>query len=96
MSDNIKLEKLDARHSLNQFFTHRTKMTGSDSVPKWLEMREWLWDQYGRGLEYETVWIMQYHPGKEYRWAWRIDDKRYYLYLKEEILTHFSLKYLNT
>ena len=96
MSTRITLEKLDKRHNLHEFFTHRTWQTDKDQVPEWVKMRNWLWENYGPGLEYETVWITQYHPEFKIQWAWRVEDQVYYLYLKDEILTHFSLKFLNT
>jgi hypothetical protein len=92
----IKLEKLDNRHSLNTFFTHRIKMFGDDKTLQWVEMRNWMWEQYGPGLEYETVWLLKYNPKLQCKWAWRVNDSYYYIYLKDEMLTHFSLKYLNT
>lgn len=94
--NNIQLEKLDGRHGLSSIFSHRAKLIGTSEVPNWIEIRNWLWENYGPGLEYETVWTMHYHDGSEPKWAWRINDRRYYIYLKEEVLTHFSLKYLNT
>lgn len=100
--NNIKLETLDGRHSLNTFFTHRAKLMGQDNAPKFVEIRNWLWEQYGPGLERDTVWIMKYQnvqgkiPEFKTTWAWHIDDRKYYLYMKEEILTHFTLKWMNT
>ena len=95
MSD-ITLQKLDGRHALSTMFTHRVKIVGTDNVPKWIEIRNWLWENYGPGLERETIWVTQYHDQVVPKWSWHIDDRKYFLYLKEETLTHFSLKYLNT
>ena len=100
--NHIKLEKLDGRHSLNTFYTHRAKLVGMEDVPKFIEIRNWLWEHYGPGLERETIWVVQYQsmkanlPDFNPLWAWHVDDRKYYLYMKEEVLTHFTLKWLNT
>jgi hypothetical protein len=99
--NEIKLEKLDNRHTLVTFFTHRARLRGIDDAPKFIEIRNWLWEQYGPGIERELVWVMKYQntlgnitevPTK---WAWHVDDNKYYIYLKEETLTHFTLKWMN-
>lgn len=95
---NIKIEKLDGRHALNELFTHRVNIKSNEApdVIKFIEIRNWLWEQYGPGLEHETAWTMHYFEEVKARWAWRIDNQKFYIYLKEDVLTHFSLKYLNT
>ena len=93
---NIALQKLDGRHASSNFFSHRAKMAGMDCVPEWVEIRKWLWENYGPGLERDVVWIIKYHHQEPPKWGWHIDNGKYYLYLKEEVVTHFSLKYLNT
>jgi hypothetical protein len=102
MSEELfQLEKLDRRHALHTFFTHRIKIFGGEgaSIVKWVEMRNWLWENFGHGLESETVWITKESLGlTDYKvdWAWRIDDNRYYLYFTDSVLTMFTLKYMNT
>jgi hypothetical protein len=93
----ITLQKLDGRHSLSTFFSHRAKMIGMDGCAEFVEIRNWMWENYGPGLERETVWTLNYF--KEIPvpvWAWHVDDRKYYIYMKDEVLTHFTLKYMNT
>jgi hypothetical protein len=94
---NLKLEKLDNRHALHTVFSHRVKMMGMDTVPKFVEMRNWLWENYGPGLERELVWVMQFHEAvTDTKWAWHTEDRKYYIYLKGDVVTYFSLKWMNT
>lgn len=93
---NITLQKLDGRHSLSHFFTHRARLIGIDDIHKWIEMRNWLWENYGPGLERDTVWLVHYKKLECPQWAWHVDDRKYYLYLKDEVLTHFTLRWMNT
>jgi hypothetical protein len=95
--NDIKLEKLDGRHALVTVFTHRAKLAGMDNVTKFIEIRNWLWEHYGFGVEREIVWIVKYHDDAiKPKWAWHVEDRKYYLYMKEEVLTHFTLKWMNT
>jgi hypothetical protein len=97
MHSLVTLQKLDGRHTLSQFYPYRAKMIGNDGCMKFVEIRNWLWENYGPGLERETVWVVLYQEGtKEPKWSWWVDDRKYFIYMKDEILTHFSLKYLNT
>jgi len=95
---DITLQKLDGRHTSSTVFQHRAKMRGVDGCVQFVEIRNWLWENYGPGLERETVWALQYFHEKvpEPKWGWWVDDSKYYIYMKDEVLTHFSLKYLNT
>lgn len=97
MSNLITLQKLDGRHTLSDFFQHRARMIGTDGCVKFVEIRNWLWEHYGPGLERETVWVMKYFNNvPEPKWAWWVDDRKYYIYMKDDVVTYFSLRYLNT
>jgi hypothetical protein len=99
---NITLQKLDGRHALNSFFGHRAKMVGMDNAPNFVEIRNWLWENHGPGIERELVWMLKYHATKgtispfKAEWAWHVDDRKFYIYMKDEVLTHFTLRWMNT
>ena len=78
-------------------FDYRAKMRGNDGCAKFIEIRNWMWENYGPGLERETFWTTQYFQEvPTVRWVWWVNDGVYYIYLKDEALTHFTLKFLNT
>ena len=96
---SLQLEKLDGRHSLNSVFNYRVRFVGNDSISAFVNARIWLTESYGHGLERELVWIttpVYKYDVPQISWAWHNDDSGRYIYLKEELLSHFSLKYLNT
>jgi len=91
------LEKLDGRHALSDSFSHRVKWRGTDHAKDFINARNWLWENYGPGVERDLYWLQQF---PEYdidpKWVWYVDDRTYFLYLKDGLVTHFSLKYINT
>ena len=92
---SIALEKLDNRHMLHQYFTHRVQYIGDDDAIKFIDARNWLWENYGPGLERAIWYLTKYTDTGQPSWAWHCNDRHYYLYLKDALVTHFSLKYLN-
>jgi hypothetical protein len=98
----MKLETLDGRHALSSFFSHRARMMGTSEIVLFIQIRNWCWENYGPGIDRDTYWALQYHDitdqllGFEPQWAWHSEDSKRYIYLKEEVLTMFSLKWLNT
>lgn len=98
---SIQLETLTSRHLLNKLFSHRVKFLGQDDTVQYIKARLWLNEHYGPGIEREFAWIMDYPNDFEvpdFQWAWFNEDRlgRHYIYLKDSLITHFSLKYLNT
>ena len=68
-----------------------------------MNARVWLWENYGPGIERELAWTIRLPEfttedfiAQPIKWAWYVDDRTYYIYLKDEVVTHFSLKYINT
>jgi len=97
----MQLEKLDGRHALSTFFSHRVRL-GTSDIAVYIQIRNWCWENYGPGIDRDTFWAIQYHEvmdkldGFNPKWAWHKDDRKYYIYLKDELLTYFSLKWMNT
>ena len=61
--------------------------------------RLWLTEHNGPGIERELMWVTAPHYNIEYpavHWAWHNEDRSHFIYLKDSLVTHFSLKYLNT
>lgn len=92
-----RLEKLDGRHVLSSEFSHRVRWYGTDSVKEFVTARNWLWENYGPGVERDFYWLKRFpEHGISPEWVWHVDDRTYFLYLKDSVVTHFSLKYINT
>jgi len=90
----FRLSKLDGRYAGNREFSHRVSFVGEwrDRSEQFVKMREWCWEMFGAGVERNLVYCK---PNT--RWAWHIDESpttAYYIYLKEESLTHFQLKWM--
>lgn len=91
----IKARKIDRRNPLHGVFDYQIKI----SFPKFFEIRNWCWDQYGPGIEYEHY--VNYHAvtSETFPWAW--DSSRYHgasrsfgnIYLSNDQLTYFWLKW---
>jgi hypothetical protein len=91
---SLSLEKLDARHALFPHYSHRVKYSGDQK--QYVITRNWLWESYGPGLERELWYVTCYEEVAVPEWAWHTDGRTNFLYLKDALVTHFSLKYLNT
>jgi hypothetical protein len=91
----LTLQKLDGRHELNTIFTHRVKYTTTE-IESYIQAKLWLTEYYGLGLEREVMWAIKYAPEFKPEWAYYNDGRVLYIYLKDALVTHFSLKYLNT
>lgn len=84
--------QLDGRHKGFKTFNFRVEIFGSwdTRAQEFVEVREWCWDTFGPSTELS---LNHYNPKS---WAWNIDPKghnSYYIYLKDECLTHFTLKW---
>jgi len=88
----INIQKLDARHNGHWYFTHRVEISGNwdQRREQFVQMREWCWENFGPGVERDLV---DHKP--ETKWAWHVHDRPtgFYIYLKDELLTYFSLKW---
>jgi hypothetical protein len=101
----MKIDILDKRHAGHTIFTHRVRIEVKDSSvhgareAEFLKIREWCWEQFGPGCERDFAHLMPHGVLNEYRWAWYIDPNssyKLYIYLKEETMTLFALKWGNT
>ena len=94
------LEKLDGRHSLCSMFSHRVRFSGIEEIGEYIRARAWLTEHYGLGIERDLIWASFPHYKldiEQPEWSWHNDDRtRSFIYLKDALVTHFSLKYLNT
>ena len=92
----LQLERLDGRHNASRVYTHRVWIRGSGAERKkmYIQLREWCWETFGPGCERDLIW---YNDSSSYRWAFHFDQKSEapYIYLKEEVLTAFMLKWVN-
>jgi hypothetical protein len=92
----LQLERLDGRHNASRVYTHRVWIYGSDfdSKKNYIDLREWCWETFGPGCERDLIW---YNKSSSYRWAFHHSQKSdsMYIYLKEEVLTTFMLKWIN-
>jgi hypothetical protein len=88
----IFFQKLDGRHSAHRDFSHRAEIFGpwDERRTQFVEIRDWCWENFGPGIERE---LRDQKP--EAKWAWHISESPsgYYIYLKDEMLTYFSLKW---
>ena len=88
----IHISPLDGRHAGNRMFTHRAEILGpwDQRRHNFVEMRQWCWESYGPGVERDLS-----HCLPDTKWAWHVGENpsSYYIYLKAEQLTHFSLKW---
>lgn len=91
---NFRVRKTDSRNQL--FMIYRYQLVCN--LPVFFDMREWCWEQWGPGIEYEHYTNMLQFTEKDFEWAW--DSNKYNgaaiknckLYLKDEqMLSHFSL-----
>lgn len=87
---------IDAR---NQLFGHM-KYQVTCSLPGFFDAREWCWDQWGPGIEYEHYHNHKLHTGQVKTWAWScnkfqgtpINKGRLYL-PDDDALTLFRLRW---
>jgi hypothetical protein len=84
---------LDRRHNGWGHWTYRIEFCGYDSNYKSTraadlhEARCWLWEHYGAGSEY------RYARRMNIPWAWDTNNDRFILYLNQDVLTAFLLKF---
>jgi hypothetical protein len=86
--------KLDGRHKGKRIFDYRVELFGDwdQRAQEFVEVREWCWDTFGPSTELD----LNFHNPKS--WAWDISEsgstrRSYYIYLRDECLTHFTLKW---
>ena len=88
------LEKLDRRHSHSYYYSHRVWVSGLDDERRqdYAHIREWCWETFGAGCERDLVKRDNHY---KYRWVFHCGqrNKDLYIYLKDELLTTFLLKW---
>ena len=93
----LHLQRLDARYSLHLLFQYRVEFLGlvhlAERVQRFVEIRNWCWETFGPGIERVAV---GYGSLPKFEWAWHCDPggRELHIYLKEENLTHFQLKWM--
>jgi hypothetical protein len=89
---SIVISKLDGRHAGHILFSHRAEIIGTwiERDQEFVQVREWCWETFGPGVERDLI-----HAKKDSKWGWHLNQSpaKYYIYLKDEYLTHFTLKW---
>lgn len=87
----MKLQKLDRRYGGYERFSHRVEFYGRNAQPQhqWIKTRNWLWQQFGPSAELALA--REPYFGEQPKWAW--DGEKSAIYLKEEALALFLLKW---
>jgi hypothetical protein len=102
------LQKLDARHHGSAWFTHRVEVLGDMETKAQMlhNVRIWCWETFGSSCELDYLNDCYKEPvdptAKKYPWdlgitvdwAWRVDDRRMFVYLRNSALTNFQLKWM--
>lgn len=73
-------------------FTHRVEFWGgtrNHKVRQWIQVRNWLWDQFGPSAEQNLARADNF-GGVQPVWAW--DSEKSAIYLRDEAHTMFLLK----
>ena len=79
-------------------FTHKVCFVGpnNDIYPKYVNVRNYLWSQFGPSAELDATWFID--PECNLEWCWQCDDKVTDIFLKGKALVQFLLvmeKYAN-
>ena len=85
----MRIVKLTRQYNGYGHFTHRVEFRGSDRIPQWIRVRNWLWTQFGPSAE-QALARADYFDGEQPKWAWDTDKAA--IYLKEEALVLFRLR----
>lgn len=92
---DFRITKLDRRMNGYGMWTHRIVPI---DLADMLRLREWLWENYGPGAEWS--WARWTHRdscewSNPYVWAWQTDHGYRRIFVNQEILSHFILKFSN-
>jgi hypothetical protein len=81
--------KLDRRMNGYGTFSHRLDFTGNyvDGRTNLQRVREWLWENYGPGAEYDVARM------EGLKWGWDTDEYNRRIYVNPEQLSILQLKF---
>lgn len=85
----MKIVKLTRNYNGYGTFSHRIEFRGGNRVKNWIQVRNWLWSQFGPSAE-QSLAREQNFDGVQPKWAW--DTEKASIYLKDEAYTTFVLK----
>ena len=88
----MSVVKLNRNYNGHGVFTHRVEFYGSTQstrVKQWIQIRNWLWSQFGPSAEQPLARADNFN-GEQPKWAW--DSEKSAIYLKEEALVMFQLR----
>jgi hypothetical protein len=91
----MKITKLDRRHSGKMAFDYYVSPTETDrwrNPMKIHEWRVWCWETFGPGSERDVA-VRLHMNGRPLKWAWDTDNGNCRLYLTEDDLVIFKLKW---
>ena len=91
----MKITKLDRRHSGKMAFDYFISPTETDNWKNPMKIHEWrlwCWDNLGPGAERDVA-VRLHMNGKPLQWAWDTEFGHCRLYMKEEYVTFFKLKW---
>lgn len=90
---NYKLTKLDRRYNGFGVYDYMIEpnwgVVSTDRQARFIGWRVWAWSNFGPGCELELV---KYMPAKP-KWAWTTEFNNLRLYLNDEALVVFKLKF---
>ena len=84
------IDKLDRRFNGFGKYSHKIEFYGYDKKEarkQMHELRVWLWENYGPGAELNIA------PRLGLKWAWDTENGNCRLYINEDILTFYRLKF---
>lgn len=93
---NWSSRKIDYRNQLFGYMVYQIKC----SFPGFFDAREWCWEHFGAGVEYEHYHNLETYSGRVSRWAWdcskyqgaSINNGKIYL-ASEEDMALFTLRW---
>jgi hypothetical protein len=91
----MKVTKLDRRHAgitAFDYYVMPTETNRWENPLKMHEWRVWCWENLGPGAERDVA-VRLYMNDNPLKWAWDTDHGHCRLYLLEEDLTFFKLKW---
>jgi len=92
-----RIQKLDRRHGGRPIFQYLAEPIGSSNyIEKYRNLqswREWCWEMFGPGAERDIAVSLAHSDSKYFKWGWQTDHHECRLYLTEDALTLFKLKW---
>jgi hypothetical protein len=88
-----RIQKLDKRHAGRLSFAYFVEpdATAYDKLVVLQQWREWCWENFGAGCERDLAFRLR--DSHTLRWGWDTEHGHCRLYLTEDALTFFKLKW---